>query len=181
MHICCAVCALFPVRHLEAKGIGIRGLWFNPNIHPEDEYRKRLDAVERLEGLWGLEMEYEDRYGLEEFRRRVSGERGVRCRACYSMRLEQTALTARKMGLEGFTTSLLVSPYQNFDLVVETGTRLEKEHSIRFYREDLRPGWPEGRRLSRELGLYRQYYCGCLYSKEERDRERKALAGRKPA
>lgn len=172
MHICCANCALPPLKHFDVRGIGVRGLWFNPNIHPEDEYRKRLESVTRLERLRDLRIEYVTGYGIREFMAAVAAHPGIRCEACYRMRLEETARMARKMGLDGFTTSLLASPYQKFDLIVSIGQLIEKRHSVPFYREDLRPGWREGVRLSRQLGLYRQYYCGCVFSKEERDEER---------
>lgn len=168
MHICCAGCGIFPITHLASKGVDVRGLWFNPNIHPEDEYRKRLDALKALDALWGLEVQYVDRYGLDDFLRLLEGHEGLRCIRCYERRLGETALTAKKMGLDGFTTTLLSSPYQRFDLIADIGMRLGREHSIDFYLEDFRPGWKEGVRASRELGLYRQKYCGCVFSRDER-------------
>ena len=164
MHICCANCGLYPIKTLSSKGIELKGLWFNPNIHPLEEYSKRLDALKTLQSLWGLDIEYIDHYGLDEFVKEVNSHSGIRCEACYRMRLDAAASTAKKMGLDGFTTSLLVSPYQKFDLIVEAGREIEKRHSIMFYMEDFRPGYREGVRLSRELGLYRQRYCGCMYS-----------------
>lgn len=169
MHICCANCGLYPVKHLSARGIDIKGLWFNPNIHPEDEYDKRLDALKTLQGLWGLDIEYHETSGPEDFFSAVENHNGLRCEACYGMRLAETAATAKKMGLDGFTTTMLVSPYQRFDMMVDIGRRLEREYSVPFFVEDLRPGWNEGVRLSKELGLYRQKYCGCVFSKAERD------------
>lgn len=167
IHICCANCSLYPVGHLFSKGVDIKGLWFNPNIHPRQEYSKRLDALRTLEALWGLDIEYVDSYGLRDFLRALEGHGGLRCEMCYRMRLRETAATAKKMGLEGFTTTLLVSPYQRFDLIVDIGRRLEKEYSVRFHAEDFRPGWSEGVRMSRALGLYRQKYCGCIFSQAE--------------
>lgn len=172
MHICCANCSLYPFNRLTLKGIDIKGLWFNPNIHPEEEYSKRLEAVKTLEGLWGLDIEYIDRYGLKDFLKVIEDHEGIRCSACYRMRFQETAVTAKKMGLDGFTTTLLVSPYQRFDLIVDTGRQIEKQCNIRFYWEDMRAGWKEAVRLSRQLGLYRQKYCGCIYSKEERETQR---------
>jgi len=168
MHICCANCALFPIRDLKSKGIEFRGLWFNPNIHLFDEYSKRLDALRRLQALWGLDIEYIDYYGLDEFVRLVHSHKGIRCEVCYTMRLEKTAQIAKKMGLDGFTTTLLVSPYQRFELIKEIGEDIGKRHSIRFYLEDYRVGYREGVKISKELGLYRQKYCGCVFSEAER-------------
>ena len=168
MHICCANCCLSPLRILSAKNISVKGFWINPNIHPYTEYRMRLDALRLLEKEWSLDIEYADQYGLREFLRAVVHDEDNRCVHCYSMRLEQTAIAAKKMGLDGFTTSLLVSPYQKFDMIREVGMMMGKRHSIPFYVEDFRPGWHEGVRMSKELGLYRQKYCGCVYSEMER-------------
>ncbi|MBM4128647.1 MAG: epoxyqueuosine reductase QueH [Nitrospira sp.] len=170
MHICCANCSLYPLQSFLSKGIDVRGLWHNPNIHPSAEYLMRLESLQRLEKLWNLDIEYIDHYGLEEFLMAVRDKEkeGERCAICYSMRLEETAKTAKKMGLDGFTTSLLVSPYQKFDLLLNVGTEIGKRHSIAFYAEDFRPGWNIGMSISRELGLYRQKYCGCIFSEMER-------------
>lgn len=168
MHICCANCSLYPLKSFLSKGIDVKGLWFNPNIHPYTEYKMRLESVERLERLWSLDIEYIDHYGLKEFLIAVVNREDDRCRLCYSMRLEEVAKTAKKMRLDGFTTSLLVSPYQKFDMIVDIGREMGKKYSIPFYIEDFRPGWKPNISLSKELGLYRQKYCGCIYSEMER-------------
>lgn len=170
MHICCANCALYPLEHFASKGIDVKGLWYNPNIHPAGEYQKRLEALRTLEGLRGLDVEYMDSYGLMDFLRETRGKEseGLRCAVCYEMRLSSAAQTARKMGLDGFTTSLLASPRQKFDLIVDIGRRMEKKYSIYFHEEDMRQGWGRGVEASKGLGLYRQKYCGCIYSEMER-------------
>ena len=168
MHICCANCSLYPIQSLSSKGIDIKGLWLNPNIHPYTEYSLRIDALRKLEAMWDLDIEYIDAYGLKEFLRTVVNHEEDRCGFCYTMRLEETARTAKKMGLDGFTTTLLVSPYQKFDMILRVGTDMGKRYSVPFFIEDFRPGWKEGVRLSKELGLYRQKYCGCVYSEMER-------------
>ena len=168
MHICCSNCCLYPLKSLTVRGIDIKGLWLNPNIHPYTEYKMRLDALQNLQQMWSLDIEYVDHYGLKEFLRNVVNHEDNRCVFCYSMRLEETAKTAKKMGLDGFTTSLLVSPYQKFDIIMHTGKEMSKKYAIPFYAEDFRPGWQEGTKLSRELGLYRQKYCGCVYSEMDR-------------
>lgn len=168
MHICCANCSVYPVKSLSEKGISIKGLWFNPNIHPYTEYGLRLDAVRRLQKIFGIEIEYIDHYGLKDFIDKTENGGENRCRICYKIRLDETAKAAKKMGLDGFTTSLLVSPYQKFDVIIDTGREMEKKYSVLFYEEDFRPGWKKGIKLSKELGLYRQKYCGCIYSEMER-------------
>jgi predicted adenine nucleotide alpha hydrolase (AANH) superfamily ATPase len=168
MHICCANCYLYPFQTLFSKGIDVKGLWFNPNIHPYTEYQMRLDALHKLQNLWDLDIEYIDQYGLKEFIRAVVDKEDDRCSICYSMRLEETARTAKRMGLDGFTTTLFVSPYQKFDMIVHLGEEMGKRYSVPFYIEDFREGWKTGVSLSKELGLYRQKYCGCIYSEMER-------------
>jgi predicted adenine nucleotide alpha hydrolase (AANH) superfamily ATPase len=168
MHICCANCYLYPFQTLFSKGIELKGLWFNPNIHPYTEYQMRLDALHKLQNSWNLDIEYIDHYGLKEFIRAVVHNEDNRCAICYSMRLEETAKVAKRMGLDGFTTTLLVSPHQKFDMIIDTGREMAKKYSIPFYFEDFRPGWKDSISVSKELGLYRQKYCGCVYSEMER-------------
>ncbi len=168
MHICCSNCCLFPIRTLTSRGIDIVGFWFNPNIHPYTEYKNRLESLNKLQNLWNLKIEYIDNYGLKEFIRSVVNKEDNRCEYCYQIRLEETAITARKMRLDGFTTSLIVSPYQKFDVIIKTGEDMGKKHGITFYVEDFRPGFYEGMKISKELALYRQKYCGCIYSEMER-------------
>ena len=168
MHICCSNCCLYPLQTLFSKNIDVRGFWLNPNIHPYTEYAMRLESLLRLQKEWSLEIEYADNYGLKEFVRAVVHDEDNRCSVCYAMRLEETARTAKRMALDGFTTSLLVSPYQKFDIIMRIGEEMGKKHAIPFYAEDFRPGWHEGMKRSKELGLYRQKYCGCIYSEMEK-------------
>lgn len=168
MHICCANCALYPVTKLREQGHSVHGFWFNLNIHPLIEYRKRLGAVQQLAELWGLPVVYDDEYGLVEFVRNVAGREDGRCSYCYAIRLEATAQRAKALGMDGFTTSLLVSPYQKFDKIQEIGHAVSERHEIAFYAQDFRRGYSEGMNMSRELGFYRQKYCGCIYSEMER-------------
>lgn len=150
------------------KGMDIRGFWYNPNIHPYTEYSARLDSLKKLQTLWGLDIEYLDDYALDYFLKSVAGQGENRCAVCYSIRLEKTAETAKKMNFNGFTTSLFASPYQKFDMITALGSEIGKKHGIEFYREDFRKGWAASKDLSREFGLYRQKYCGCIYSEMER-------------
>ena len=168
MHICCANCALYPLTAIRQKGIDTQGLWFNPNVHPYTEYRSRLDALKTLQSLWNLRIEYVDLYGLKDYLRNVVGNEDNRCEYCYTVRLEKAAQTAREMNADAFSTSLLVSPYQKFDMIVDIGKAMQEKYSVEFYAEDFRKGFSEGMRMSKELGLYRQKYCGCIYSEMER-------------
>jgi predicted adenine nucleotide alpha hydrolase (AANH) superfamily ATPase len=168
MHICCANCSLYPLQSLRKRGIETSGYWFNPNIHPFTEYRSRLDAVKHLQTLWDLDIDYVDHYGLRDFVRNVVQNEADRCEYCYASRLEATAKTAKKNGFDAFTTSLLVSPYQKFDKILNRGAEMSDKYDIEFFGEDFRQGYREGMKTSRELGLYRQKYCGCIYSEMER-------------
>jgi predicted adenine nucleotide alpha hydrolase (AANH) superfamily ATPase len=177
MHICCSNCCIYPLQNLLAKGIDIRGLWFNPNIHPYTEYAKRLDSLRKLQKIWSFEVEYIDRYPLEEFLDAVVRKGTNRCAVCYTIRLDKTAETAKKMQFDGFTTSLLVSPYQKFAIINEVGKEMSKKHGIAFYSHDFRDGWHISKSLSTELDLYKQKYCGCIYSEMERYRKKEKAAG----
>src|SRR4030042_2005010 len=130
MHICGANCSLYPLKTLFSKGIDIKGIWLNPNIHPYVEYRMRLESLQKLQKLWDLDIEYIDHYGVKEFVRSVAYREDDRCILCYSMRLEDVAKTAKKMGLDGFTTSLLVSPFQKFDMIIHIGKEMGKRYSL---------------------------------------------------
>jgi predicted adenine nucleotide alpha hydrolase (AANH) superfamily ATPase len=167
MHICCAPCSLYPLTVVRDRGIDVEGLWFNPNIYPYTEYKSRFDALKKLQVLWNLDIEYVDYYGLKEYLRNVVGNEDNRCEYCYSVRLEETAKKAEEINADAFTTSLLVSPYQKFDAIINTGRLMQDRYGVEFYAEDFRSGFNEGRRLSRELELYRQKYCGCIYSEME--------------
>jgi len=171
MHICGSNCSLYPMKSLLSKGVDVKGLWFNPNIYPRPEYERRFASLQDLQRLWHLDVEYVDKYGSKDFVRELGNPQDNRCTRCYTVRLEETAKTAKRMNLEGFTTSLLVSPYQKFDSIVSVGREMEKRYSIPFYVEDFRVGYRENIPLSKELGLYRQKYCGCVFSEQENTRQ----------
>lgn len=176
MHICCSNCSIHPHQSLLLKGMDITGFWFNPNIHPYTEYTARLESLVKLGRLWNLDIEYDDDYALDDFLKAVAGKGQERCSVCYAMRLDRTARAAKKMHMDGFTTSLLASPYQKFDVIIEHGQRAARQHGVPFLAEDFRPGWRTSQNMSRELELYRQKYCGCIYSEMERytqDKKRK--------
>lgn len=179
MHICCANCALFPLQSLREGSHEITGLWFNPNIHPEDEYERRQSAVRQLSDEWDLRVLFHGGYGRDEFDRAMEAncefrQRPGRCGVCYGMRMRHVASECATGGFDAFTTSLLVSPYQDHGLLAASAEEAALEFGVKFHYEDFRPGWRQGQVMSREAGFYRQYYCGCAYSKAERDAERSA-------
>ena len=177
MHICCSNCSIYPLQDLLLRDISVTGFWFNPNIHPYTEYSARIESVIKFSGLWGLDVEYEDEYCLDDFLKAVAGRGSERCTACYEMRLDRTAQAAKALDFDGFTTSLLASPYQKFDTIVGQGRKAAERHGTAFLADDFRPGWQVSQGLSRELGLYRQKYCGCIYSEMERFAKKKKKTG----
>lgn len=174
LHVCCGPCSLVPVQMLRDHGQELTGLFFNPNIHGVEEYFRRREAVlQAAEGLncpvVCLDAEYEPR----RFFQAMHGREDHRCPACYRLRLERTFAYAREHGFQSVSTTLLYSIYQDREAILAIGRDLADRTGIRFLDQDFRSGWQAGIDLSREWGLYRQSYCGCLYS--EVDRRRKKL------
>ena len=168
LHICCANCAINPLQHLREEGHEVTGYFFNPNIHPYQEYQRRLETLRQYSDKTGLAVIYRDEYLLEEFLRNTSHRVEKRCSYCYQVRLEAAAKEAKSRGFEQFTTTLLESTHQNHALIRETGMRIAGETGIPFYYEDFRKGVKTGVHISKSMGLYRQQYCGCIYSEKER-------------
>jgi len=168
LHICCACCAIYPVQEFRKKGIEVFGFFYNPNIHPYQEYKKRLGTLREYSDKIDLRMIYRDEYRLEEFLQNVVFRENKRCRYCYYTRLKSAAQVAKKGKFDFFSTTLLYSKSQKHEEIKEIGSSLAKEHDIEFFYEDFRKGWSEGIAVSRDLGMYRQQYCGCIYSEKER-------------
>ncbi|MGI6656513.1 MAG: epoxyqueuosine reductase QueH [Desulfobulbus sp.] len=182
LHLCCGPCAVYPVARLRAQGHEVYGLFFNPNIHPYQEFRRRIQAVRQFADIAALPVEIDTHYGLTDYLRRVVFHEKERCPLCYAMRLEHVAAQAQAGGFDAFTTTLLYSRYQRHDEIVRQCEALAKAHEIGFYYEDFRVGWQEGIDESIRLELYRQPYCGCVYSEQERyDKQlRKKRSSRHP-
>lgn len=168
LHICCGPCTIYPLRILREMDRDVTGYFFNPNIHPYLEYKRREETLTAYAGEKGLPVLWAEDYAMETFFRFVAGREEDRCRICYTLRLRETARAAKEGGFAGFTTTLLYSKFQKHDIIREVGERLGQEGNIPFHYLDFREGWQEGVRLSRELGMYRQPYCGCIYSEKER-------------
>jgi hypothetical protein len=168
LHVCCANCALYPAGTLKNQGHAVMGFFYNPNIHPYQEYARRLEAVKVMEKGLNVKMIYRDQYEMEEFLRQVAFREHARCRICYYTRLKATAGVARHGNFDAFTTTLLGSRHQDHNLIKEIGVSLGEEAKVPFYYSDFRVGWREGIEVSQTLQLYRQQYCGCIYSEKER-------------
>jgi len=168
LHICCAPCSIFPIKRLKESRMEVVGYFYNPNIHPYQEYKRRRDAVQGYVDLVQLPVMYRDEYNLEEFLQNVVFREKERCHYCYHSRLESAARAAAQEHIPQFTSTLLYSRHQNHQLIKEMGESLAKHHGLKFYYEDFRKGWNDGIETSKKLSIYRQQYCGCIYSEKER-------------
>ncbi|ADY73759.1 protein of unknown function DUF208 [Desulfurobacterium thermolithotrophum DSM 11699] len=170
LHICCAPCACYPIKFLKEKGYEIVGLWYNPNIHPSTEFAKRTKAVKELEKLENVKIIYFENYEPENWLRQVvfREEKTVRCQICYSMRLEMTASVAKRGKFDFFTSTLFYSKYQKREWMLPLAKNAANKFGVNFLDIDFRKGWREGIEISKRYKLYRQEYCGCIYSEKER-------------
>ncbi len=171
LHICCAPCSAYPVPALRAQVPRLAGFFFNPNIQPDDEYARRLAALERFAPVLGLEFQVATD-PVDCARPATAGAGEERCRRCYDLRLRATARAARHGGFDAFSTTLLYSIHQRHELVRAVAAEVARAEGVAFFYQDLREGWVEGGRSYRESGLYRQRYCGCLPSQAEREAQR---------
>ncbi len=172
LHICCAPCAIFPIDVLTNENMDVSGFWFNPNIQPYLEYRKRLIEVRRFLGDQAIPLIEEDEYMLDKFLKSIlsASEELNRCTICYDIRLRKTAEIAALHEFDAFTTTLLYSKYQNHEYITQLCEKLAQNFGVKFLYRDFREGWSKGIKVSRKLGLYRQQYCGCIFSEFERFR-----------
>lgn len=168
LHVCCAPCSTYTLANLREKNIDVSGYFYNPNIHPYREFRKRLAALRDFSKEKNFEIKLDTDYGLIEYLQRVVFHEKKRCQICYSMRLEKTAQEALKQGSDSFSTTLLYSQYQNHAAITATGHRMAEKYGVEFYYDDFRAGWQEGIDRAVAMNLYRQPYCGCIYSEQER-------------
>lgn len=169
LHACCAPCLVTPLDDLRSEGHQVTALFFNPNIHPYSEYLRRLDAFTvyaRDNALPVLNPELEE--DMEQWLQQVVFREAQRCRICFHMRLSVTARLAESKGFDAFSTTLLYSRFQKHDLLKATAEAVSEKIGVPFVYKDWRSGWNEGVRRYRKLGLYRQKYCGCIYSEKER-------------
>lgn len=179
LHVCCGPCSLMPLVRLRAEGFVITAYFFNPNIHPQDEYLRRREAMrqvsERLDVpvLWEPETP-EGAVNPTAWVEALGEDRaeGVRCRGCYRVRMEATARLARARGFDAFCTSLLYSRYQHHEDIVTEAETAARGAGTKFLYRDFRSWWQDGINMSKEMGLYRQKWCGCILSRTEAERQR---------
>jgi len=168
LHVCCGPCAVYPLQRLRDQGHRVAGFFYNPNIHPYREFKHRIKALGDMARQTQFAVEIDRNYGLTKYLRQVVFNEEKRCNICYDMRLERAAERAVETGADAFTTTLLYSRYQKHELIKKKGEQLADTIGIEFYYEDFRQGWQWGIDQSMTMGLYRQPYCGCIYSEQER-------------
>jgi len=168
LHICCAPCAIYPIKILRMEDFDIMGYFYKHNIHPYMECIRRLETLQSYAPTIDLGVIYQEGYDLEGFLQNVVFRESERCSYCYNERLRSTALMAKRGKFDYFSTTLLYSKFQKHDKLKSIGEEIGKSVGVRFYYQDFRTGWKEGVEASKRLGLYRQQYCGCIYSEKER-------------
>lgn len=170
LHICCAPCSLYAVRRLREEKEEVLGWFYNPNIHPYTEYMKRLTTLESYAKVSLLPLLVDREYDLEGFLRGALDRGKERCLFCYRLRLEKAFLKGSEMGVDWVSTTLLYSKYQRHEEIKTMGEELARKYGVPFLYRDFRKGWKEGIEESKALNMYRQPYCGCIFSEKERFR-----------
>jgi len=169
LHICCGPCSLYVIDELQRtypelkESNNFLALYANPNIHPYEEFTRRRDNAKLACDYKNVNMDYLLDFDQDKWEN-FNGNCCQRCEMCYITRLTLAASYAVTHGFTHYTTSLLVSPYQNFDLINKLGVDIGKKYGVEFIEKDFRPGFREGQKQAKELGLYRQKYCGCIRS-----------------
>ena len=169
LHTCCAPCSIYCIDVLRNENIEPTVYWFNPNIHPYTEYKLRKNTLIEYANSINIHAIIEENYGLRNFCKNVIDDLEHRCeKYCYKVRLEQTAKYAMENGYDCISTTLLISPYQKHETLKEMGKIIAKKYNLEFIYKDFRIGFKTGQEKAKELGLYRQKYCGCVFSEEDR-------------
>ncbi len=174
LHACCGPClgGSYPILEKTAGPGNTAVFWENPNIHPFVEHHQRLTSFIKMAEIFGLKVVAGNaEYGLERFMHEIGGDfTQGRCATCYRLRLTAAAQAAARLSFEAFSTTLLISPYQNHELLIATGEEAGKKAGVKFHYTDFRPGFKGSHDIARQHDLYRQKYCGCIFSEHERFR-----------
>ena len=178
LHSCCAPCSSYVLEYL-SEHFAITVFYFNPNIAPEEEYRKRVEEqkrlIEQLPAVYPIQF-LEGRYEPEEFYSRVRGlekepEGGARCRVCFELRLEEAARLAAEGGYDYYTTTLSISPLKNAQVLADVAIKMGEKWGVAWLTSDFKKkeGYKRSIQLSSEYDLYRQNYCGCVFSRQKEE------------
>lgn len=173
LHTCCAPCSVMCIETLRNEGIEPDLYWYNPNIHPATEYKARKNTLIEYAASINAKLILNDEYGLRKFITQINGDFDGRCKTCYEMRLDETARYAAENSYTHFSSTLLISPYQNHELLIATAQKAADKYNVEFLYRDFRPYFREGQDKARSMELYMQKFCGCIFSEEERYIKRK--------
>lgn len=175
LHACCAPCSVSVVEWLKGAGFEPSIFWFNPNIHPFTEFKMRKQTLEQFAKSQNLEFINGGHYDFKKFLLLLNGEFKfkTRCQSCYAARLRATVEFAKKNSFKIFSTTLLVSPYQDHEQIVSLAESFANSFKLKFLYFDFRQFFRQGQQKAREMGLYMQKYCGCVFSEEERFKKSK--------
>ncbi|MDP3488487.1 MAG: epoxyqueuosine reductase QueH [Bacillota bacterium] len=176
LHTCCGPCSTYVAKALHESGHDVTGYFYNPNIHPYTEYLKRKENAEKWAQAAGVPLLVDSGYDVAAWMGEVYKDLPNRCEGCYRSRLDPAAKIAKQQSFDAFTTTLLISPYQQHEKIRQVGEEVAEAMHIPFFYEDFRPHFNETYGLSREYDLYRQHYCGCVFSEYERAQEREQKA-----
>ena len=176
LHACCGPCSSYVVEYL-SKYFNITIYYYNPNTYPEAEFNRRLDELNKFINSFNNKIKVvEETYNPNEFYNNIKGlehlgEKSRRCYNCYKLRMNKAAVYAKENNFDYFTTTLSISPYKNANWINEIGSKLDNKIGIKYLYSDFKKkdGYKRSLELSKEYGLYRQEYCGCVYSKQERE------------
>jgi len=170
IHACCATCSAYVIEKLSREYHPVL-YYFNPNIHPTEEYRRRRDELQKYAASLNIPF-YEEVYAPDIWFKSVEGlenepEKGKRCEKCFALRLQKTAAFSRALGCNLFTTTLTISPHKNSNMILQIGKTAAQENNLFFLDEDFKKqdGFKKTMEMAKALNFYRQNYCGCLYSK----------------
>lgn len=170
LHACCGICSGYPISLLKDMGYSVVVYFYNPNIYPQEEYQKRLDAETKLCTHFGSNLIIGE-YETEVYYNFVAGlenepEKGLRCDKCFELRLRKTAQKCVELGINEFTTSMIISPHKNYEKLTKIGKDIAQEYNLQYFSLNFRKndGFLKTNQISKDLGLYRQNYCGCKFA-----------------
>lgn len=171
LHACCAICSGYPIVLLQSMGYSVVVYFYNPNIYPSEEYERRLAAQKTLCAHLGVEL-ITGEYNPEVYYDYVKGfenepEKGRRCDKCFELRLDSAAQKAKELGINEFTTSIVISPHKNYEKLSDIGSKVAQKYELKYLPVNFRKqdGFLKTNRIAKELNLYRQNYCGCVFAR----------------
>ena len=175
IHVCCGICGAYVIEKLKPEFRDLVLFFYNPNIHPEEEYLKRLEVAEKLSKIYDIFLIVGD-YNPEKYFKAAQGyekepEGGARCPICFRLRLNEAAKTAKENGCDYFTTTLTMGPQKKAEIVNAVGREEAEKFGIKFWDDDFKKkdGFKKTMEIAKKHNFYRQNYCGCVYSKMERE------------